>query len=194
MRHVCYAAATLLLGFLASVPCFGWGSDGHKIIAEIAWQEMTPEARAAVEKLLADDPDCHTIQEASVRADEVRREPEYAWTAPLHYVNLPPGSESLDMGRDCPDGNCVVGAIERFAKVLRDKQASQAERREAFKFLVHFVGDLHRPLHVSHVKDRGGRGLHVRFTSSLDHSWPNWVSAKEEKPAHRAMSPRRAGT
>ncbi len=52
--------------------------------------------------------------------------------------------------------------IEEFLKVLTDKDASREDRAEALKFVVHFVGDIHQPLHAVE-EARGGNGIHVRF-------------------------------
>jgi len=60
-----------------------------------------------------------------------------------HYVNVTEGAASFDMKRDCSDGKCVVGAIERFTAVLREPNAPLEKRREALKLVTHFVGDVH---------------------------------------------------
>ena len=64
---------TLAVVLLFAPACFAWGADGHKIVAEIAWREMTPETRAAVEALLADDPEDKTLIAASTWADRIQR-------------------------------------------------------------------------------------------------------------------------
>lgn len=64
--------------------------------------------------------------------------------------------DSFDVDRDCPEVGCVVSAIHRYSDVLRDQNATRKKKVEALKFLVHFVGDLHQPPHVSRAKDRGG--------------------------------------
>jgi hypothetical protein len=96
-------------------------------------------------------------------ADDIRRERRE--TGPWHYVNIPLGS-AYDVSRDCPPPNtCVVQKIEEFLKVLTDKKASREQRAEALKFVVHFVGDIHQPMHA--VKEgAGGNHVHVRFLSS----------------------------
>lgn len=153
----------VLFGFLLSSPVtLAWGEDGHYIVADLAWRELTPQARTAVEALLKDDPD-KTIVEASTWADRLRKDHRYDWAKPLHYVNLPPDAQGYDAGRDCKDGKCVVGAIDRFIAVLRDPNASVEKRREALKLVTHFVGDVHQPLHVSQARDRGGNDIKVEF-------------------------------
>jgi|SRR6516162_3845041 len=85
---------------------------------------------------------------------------------PWHYVNIPihPPAGVLaayDGARDCRGGDCVVAAVERFAAVLSDSSAPARQRLEALKFVVHFVADLHQPLHASNNDDRGGNGVAV---------------------------------
>ena len=83
-------------------------------------------------------------------------------TGPLHYVNFPRGNCHYDADRDCRGGRCVVGAIEHFAAVLRAGESDAAER-EAVKWLVHMVADVHQPLHAAWGDDRGGNTVQLRF-------------------------------
>ncbi len=179
-----WTVATLAL-LLTSPPALGWGRDAHFIIAEIAETYLTPEAKAAVAELLKDDPVCDTLHEASVWPDAMRAQGRYPWARPLHFANVAPGSDGFDMQRDCPDGKCVVGAVHRFADVLRDPTADKAKRREAFKFLCHFAGDLHQPLHVSYAKDRGGNDIKVEFfgdRTNLHRVWDTLILRRAKKP------------
>lgn len=91
-------------------------------------------------------------------ADDIRN--ECRETAPWHYVNIPLGSR-YDARRDCAlPGSCVVQKITDFLKVLTDKKASREQRADALKLIVHFVADVHQPMHA--VKEAaGGNGIHV---------------------------------
>jgi hypothetical protein len=98
-------------------------------------------------------------------ADEIRRErPE---TGPWHYVNVPVGVDGVtgyEPNRDGKDGQTIVGQIERLEQVLADTSASKETRAEALKFLVHFVGDIHQPLHcVDRGGDKGGNACLVNM-------------------------------
>jgi len=143
----------------APTAALGWGEAGHRIISRLATARLSPETRRAVESLL----DGRSIEDVSLWADEVRRLPQYQWSAPLHYVNVPPEATGFDMARDCPPEGCVVSAILRFQAELRDPAAGRRQRREALQFLVHFVMDVHQPLHVGRRSDRGGNDIRVRF-------------------------------
>src|SRR5689334_22048628 len=116
----------VLLALTLIAPCFGWGEAGHRIAGLIATRYLTEKTRAAVEDLLGET----TLARAGTWADEIRKDHAYDWAKPLHYLNVPHGSEGIDMARDCPGGECVLGAIERFGAVLNDPQAERPAKVE----------------------------------------------------------------
>jgi hypothetical protein len=157
-------AAALLLLLAYSGPALAWGSEGHRIVAEIAEQYLEPETARQIRELLAIE-NATTLGQVSTWADEIR--PQRRDTARWHFVDIPidpPAGTpaAYDAGRDCPRGDCVVAAIGRFAGVLGDKTAPPRERLEALKFVVHFVADLHQPLHCADDGDRR-RQRHPRY-------------------------------
>ena len=94
------------------------------------------------------------MSDASVWADNIK---QYRHDAdPLHYVNIPLGATAYDAERDCPHGKCIIAAIASDRQVLANPAASMLDRAEALRFLIHFIGDLHQPLHVADNDDRGG--------------------------------------
>ncbi len=160
--------------------CGAWGRVGHQVVALIAEQQLAPGTREKVAALLAPDgiPDLAT---ASTWADViVSKRPE---TGPWHYVDIPVTEQAYAAARDCPNEACVVAQIGRWRGVLRAPAAAPAERAEALKFLVHFVADIHQPLHAACMtlpplrrprkpvamcgglpdSDRGGNEIKVRF-------------------------------
>lgn len=150
----------LLVGLSAlsatdAAPAAAWGAMGHRIVAQIAWDQLTPAARKAVTDLLEGEP----LAEAATWADRIRSERRE--TGPLHYVNVPAGSAAWDSVRWCKDGACVVGAVNRYRDILADRNRPKADRAEALRFLIHFVGDMHQPLHVGDRGDRGGNDVKV---------------------------------
>lgn len=137
-----------------------WGVVGHRVVARIAWARMTPAARAAATTLLPGGQDTFVV--ASTWADEVRSErPEtYNW----HFVDIPYAETHYSAERDCPatdKGDCVIQEIARARADLADATRTSVERAEALKFLIHFVGDLHQPLHAIDNHDRGGNDVKV---------------------------------
>jgi hypothetical protein len=102
-----------------------------------------------------------TLASISSWPDQIRRSrPE---TAPWHYIDVPIDRPHVDMARDCPKGDCVIARIEDFERVLGDPATNPQQRREALMFIVHFVGDMHQPLHCSDNKDKGGNNVKTDF-------------------------------
>ncbi len=160
----------LLLVFLWGVAptASAWSVLGHRLVGELAQRQLTPAANAQVAALLAGEPE-PSLGGVSAWADRLRdtdaqRSKE---TSRWHYVNFPAGQCAYDAARDCPGGNCVVGAIQAQRVALRDRSRPLAERRDALKFLVHFVGDVHQPLHASNRKDKGGNEFQISLRTDL---------------------------
>jgi hypothetical protein len=190
-------AAALLasLAFLLAAPlnAFAWGYEGHWIIAEIAKQFLEPQTAHQVRELLAIE-NVTTLADVSTWADEIRlQHPE---TAPWHNVNipitLPTGEPAVyDAARDCPQGACVVAKIEQFEHVLSDQEAPERQRLEALKYIVHFIGDAHQPLHVSNDHDRGGNNVAVIFRglpTNLHAVWDSGIIAPAIRGNERAYA------
>lgn len=135
---------------------FGWGREGHQIIAAVAEDHLDETTKVMIQSLIGNN---HLYSIASW-ADDIRNQRRE--TGGWHYVNIPLGSE-YDATRDCAQPkSCVVAKIEDFEKVLTDKNAPREERAEALKFIVHFVGDMHQPMHAA-GEAAGGNGIHVVF-------------------------------
>ncbi len=170
-------SASLLLGLALAAPASAWGPEGHKIVAAIAERRLSVTAAAAVDDLLKG----HSLASISLWADQVRatRPETYNW----HFVDIPLESSAYVPQRDCqpsPKGDCVVAAINRSVEALRDPHLARPERVQALMFLVHFVGDVHQPLHSSEGKtatgapDRGGNLIAADFygrQSNLHRIW-----------------------
>lgn len=165
---------------------WAWGGQGHQALAELAWQRLTPKARAAVSQLLALEPG-QTLGSIASWADTIRD----PLTAPWHYVNFPRGDCHYKAERDCPDGHCVVRAIEQQEAILA-APGPEEERLRALKFVVHFVGDIHQPLHAGYRDDRGGNMVQLRFlmrNSNLHALWDSGLVGQQapDVPALTSM-------
>lgn len=147
-----------------SPAAWGWGREGHRLTALVAETYLTPAAKEQVEALLGRE----SLAGVAPWADEYREmHPE---TAPWHFDDIPGSEAKYDRQRDCPVGrdsaspwrDCLTDRILYFEERLADTSLGRAERAQALKFLVHFMGDLHQPLHT--VADaRGGNDLHVKI-------------------------------
>lgn len=159
-----------LLGlFFACLPVFGWGPEGHALVARIAEAQLTPAVRARVIEILGPG---RTMESISSWADQVRNSRRE--TGPWHYIDIPINKPHLDMARDCPTGDCVIAKLEQFSKVLHDPATPPEQRREALMFVIHFVGDMHQPLHCSDNQDHGGNTVRIVFDgrpSNLHSLW-----------------------
>ena len=171
----------LLAVLLLACPAiaWAWGEQGHRIVADLAAAELTPGAAAEVARLLQGEPE-PTLPGIASWADELRdTDPELGRrTGRWHYINFPRGECVYAPPRDCPDGNCVVAAINRSFLALSDRKRPDAERREALKFLVHFVADAHQPLHAGDRPDKGGNEFQVNYKSegwNLHSTWDSLV-------------------
>lgn len=165
MKTACTFA--LVLFAACAPPAHAWGALGHRLVAALAEEELSPTARREVEALLAGEPE-PTLAGISTWADELRAsDPGLGRrSAAWHYVNLGEDGCSYDAARDCPDGDCVVGAIDAQLARLRDRSLPAQVRLQALKFVVHFVGDVHQPLHAGHAHDKGGNTVQIRVPSA----------------------------
>jgi hypothetical protein len=152
---------TLLL--LLPTSLFAWGGVGHRVVAGVAEQRLqnSPALAAAIELL-----EGKHLADVASDPDKWRSETGMAHSGAWHFVNTPLGSTYLK-SRDCEYADCIVERIEDFEKTLADKTQSKDVRREALIFLVHFLGDIHQPLHCEQGRlkngkpDRGGNLIPV---------------------------------
>jgi hypothetical protein len=147
----------LLAAVLLPSSLFGWGAEGHQIVGEIAWHCLSPDTKRAVRELLPAGRYA-TLARAGTWADSYARgRSAYEWAVPLHYINVDIDEpRAVASEANCPGGDCVVRAIERFSRQLRDPEVGEGKRVNALRFLAHFVADVHQPLHVAHADDCGG--------------------------------------
>jgi nuclease S1 len=146
--------------FLLFSSAQAWGPDGHSVVAELAQRRLTPVAVQNIHKVLGKTA---SLSSYASWADDVRE--ENPQTHNEHFVNIPLMAHQYVEGLHCfstPRGDCVVKAIERSIVILRNDQLSAPQRRNALKYLIHYVADLHQPLHT--VQELGGgNGLPVKF-------------------------------
>lgn len=168
----------LALGlFLAAPAAMAWGPEGHSIVASLAQRQLTPAAEAEVEHLLAPE---HTRQLADIASwpDQIQDDPALGalWqqTRRQHYIDFGSSDCHYVAARDCREGQCVVAGLQHYTRVLADRRQPDAVRLQALKFVVHFVGDEHQPLHDGYRDDKGGNAYQVQFGgrgSNLHRVW-----------------------
>lgn len=160
-------ALLALIGIGVATPAAAYWEYGHQTVAAIAYKNVSPATRAAIDKLLPrsdllETPTCpaRTIEQASVWADCIKKlGPRFNYAFAWHFQDIEL-CKPFDMKSPCAGGNCVSAQIDRDIKLLKDKTVPVRERVMALAFLVHFVGDLHQPLHNEERNhDAGGNGV-----------------------------------
>ncbi|MGE3519569.1 MAG: S1/P1 nuclease [Vicinamibacterales bacterium] len=176
MRAICRPLAVLVSAALvAAGTCarvHAWGAQGHRVVAAIASDLLSPDARREAASLL----DGQTLADVAVWADEIRD--DLNQTAGWHYVNIPPDASAYSRDRDCPRQprvsagspadrwrDCIVDRIDYHRMRLASRSLDRADRAVALKFLVHLVGDIHQPFHAIGVA-AGGNGIPVSVFGS----------------------------
>ncbi len=161
-----------------------WGADGHRITAQIAQHHLSDSATRAVADLLGPSP--LALAQVATWPDEIRSDPKWSRATPWHFITIEDTS-SYDALPGVPTSESgitnVVEAILYFESVLRTKDAVREKKVEALRFLVHFVGDVHQPLHVGRGGDLGGNRVSVIWfeeDSNLHKVWDTHLIEKEQ--------------
>jgi hypothetical protein len=161
-RHLAICAVLLA----TCLPSLAWGPEGHRVIADVATNHLNAAASRQIRDLLGN----HDLASISTWADEIRNERHE--TLFWHFVDIPWNATGFSDPRDCsrsagprtphiPDRHdCVVDKILEFQRILSDRNAGRLQRTEALKFLVHFVADLHQPMHAI-GEARGGNDIRI---------------------------------
>ena len=163
----------LVLLCTASIQAHAWGCEGHEIVALIAMKHLTPQVATQINAILAASPVSPTLRrycrnsglpaiaEVATWADDVRSEqPD---TGPFHYVNIPLTAtrDQYDAAQLCQQ-SCVIDVVSKYAQQLKTSGDPKA-RADALRFLIHFVGDIHQPLHDEDNGDQGGNCIPVEY-------------------------------
>ncbi|OZG74747.1 hypothetical protein BTA51_03610 [Hahella sp. CCB-MM4] len=155
----------------ASYPAMSFGANGHRIVARIAENHLTPKAREAIFKITGGK---HLAQLATW-PDEIRSDSNWDFAKPWHFVSID-DDESFDGYEHSQQGDILL-ALEKFEKVLQEKKASPEEMWQALAFYIHFVGDIHQPLHVGRRDDYGGNTIKVKWFGRYTNLHSVWDSS-----------------
>ena len=161
-RHLLFSLLVFFSMSIYSNFTFAWGHDGHGTVGVLAVNQLKPSAYERLQDIMG-PLNLETMLEACNWPDDVRETDEWAWSYPLHYINIPRGDTEYLQSRDCPQQLCASEAIKAYAKDLGNREASPEERQQAFAWLCHISGDLHQPLHAGFADDRGGNDIEVIF-------------------------------
>ena len=176
---------SILLTCLPTV--LGWGDLGHETIAYVASHYVTSTTKSAVQSILSDTSDSY-MANVSTWADSYRYTASGSWSYDLHFIDAndsPPSSCSVNFDRDCGSTGCSVSAVVNYTNILVSSSSSSEDSEsssssdngggdyDAMKFLIHFIGDMHQPLHDEAI-DVGGNTIKVTYDgeeTNLHHIW-----------------------
>lgn len=134
-----------------------WGKNGHRVTGKIAEKHLTRRAKKCIDKLLKGQ----SLAFVSTFADEIKSDRKYNKYFSWHYVNMN-FDETYEEAEKNPDGDLVT-AIDTCIKILKDKTSSDEDKAFHLKLLVHFIGDLHQPMHIGRKEDKGGNTIQVQW-------------------------------
>ncbi|GAA4282315.1 S1/P1 nuclease [Gaetbulibacter aestuarii] len=145
-----------------------WGPTGHRVVGQIAENYLSVKAKKAIDKLL----DGHGLAFVSTYADDIKADKRYDKYYSWHYINMPMDQDYQESEKN-PDGDLVTG-ITKCMEVIKDPKTSKEDKAFYLKLLVHFIGDLHQPMHIGLAEDRGGNDFKVQWfynDSNLHRVW-----------------------
>ncbi len=134
-----------------------WGKNGHRTTGKIAEKHLTRKTKKCIDKLLKGQ----SLAFVSTFADEIKSDKKYSEYYSWHYVNMDL-DETYQEAKKNPKGDLVTG-INKCIQVLKDKNSFDEDKAFHLKLLVHFIGDLHQPMHIGRKEDKGGNAVQVQW-------------------------------
>jgi hypothetical protein len=173
-KHLCKLVVFIFL--LSPLACFCWGVTGHRVVAELAQRHLSHKAKKELKKLIGRE----SLEQWANWPDFIKSDTTHAWdmASKWHYVNIP-GNLSKDEFTSrlkSLAGENLYTQIKAMMTQLRDHSLANEKRRVALRFLIHFIGDLHQPLHVGREEDQGGNKIVVNWfdkPTNLHSVWDN---------------------
>ena len=166
----------------APIEAHSWGSEGHQIVCAIALIKLTPQAKIMVDQLMEEGEALEggrvSFTQSCLWPDYVKYR-SYKGSYEQHFINVPNEANSINFSRDCAELNCLATGIQSALAYLVKPAVSRREkvrRAAAVRFLGHFIGDLHQPLHVGNASDWGGNKIEVKWRSKKTNLHAFWDS------------------
>lgn len=177
----------LFLGFIFSNTLYAWNAMGHMIVANIAYQQLTPTVRTKVDQLVkvfqTEYPDFTSYTQIGYWADAIRSQQINVYTR-WHYVDMPLTNDGTDISKAKIDSDNALWAINQIKIILRSNTVTPTEQARFLAFFTHIVGDLHQPLHTVSLYtsdfpsgDRGGNLYTVKYQSQSTNLHTLWDTA-----------------
>jgi hypothetical protein len=169
--------ATIIISLFSPI-VNAWGPFGHIAVAEIAQNNLTTITSKTISTIIPNG----DMSSVANWADKIRNIPEWSWTEPLHFIDTNDWECNYSRERDCYNNlgdfeYCVDGAIQNYTSLLKEYKTNA----EYLKFIIHFVGDIHQPLHCGFKTDKGGNSIKVHFNNHNTNLHSLWDSGLIEK-------------
>jgi hypothetical protein len=199
------ALAVVSLLVSISTTSLGWGAGGHMMVASIAFKRLNPTAKAQAKRLLAIPIVPANVTKKSsdfVNAahwpDDVKKLPGFEFSGDLHFIDIPFSTDGTPLPTDLPKPENIVKALAHYVDVLKTS-TDQNKQAEALRFIIHFVGDIHQPLHCAtrvdkthREGDRGGNDLLIKVggrTVKLHSYWDGGIDSFPKEGPNFAPPP-----
>ena len=164
----------LLACFLFFIPShsIAWGVIGHRVTGKIAERYLTVKAKKEIRALLGQE----TVSMASNWADFIKSDSNYNYLSTWHYINLPPNLSELQINEYLKkdSGTDLFTKLNFLIRQLKNKSVVRTDKIMYLKLLIHFVGDIHQPMHTAHAEDRGGNTVKVFWFSTATNLHRVW--------------------
>lgn len=157
MKNIFIIAVICIYNLSYSNTIEDWGQTGHRVVGEVASIHLTEKAKMEIDQLL----NGMSLAVASTYADEIKSDRRYDSYRPWHYVNVPFEKTYQDITPN--ENGDIIKGIEYCINVLKAKESSEEDKVFYLKLLIHFIGDLHQPLHLGLEDDKGGNDFQVRW-------------------------------
>ncbi|MEA1787538.1 S1/P1 nuclease [Arenibacter sp. GZD96] len=134
-----------------------WSKTGHRVVGEVAENHLSKKAKKAIAELLQGQ----NLASVSNFADEIKADPSFKHFNAWHYVNYPTDKQYSEVSPN-PDGDLMIG-IQKCIDIIKDPKGKKEDKTFYLKMLVHLVGDLHQPMHVGKLEDKGGNDIQLQW-------------------------------
>lgn len=176
IRQRLLATIFIIIFSLGTSECFCWGVTGHRVVGEIAQQHLNRKAKKKLKKLIGRE----SLQEWANWPDFIKSDSTWNFASKWHYVNIEgnlPREQFMEKLKNLKGENLYT-QIKAMVAQIKDENLSQEKRQIALRFLIHFIGDLHQPLHVGREADQGGNRIKVTWfdkETNLHSVWDNSI-------------------
>lgn len=166
----------LTMATCISVSLFAWGPTGHRVVGQIADSYLTPQAKTAIHKILGNE----SVAISSNWADFIKSDSTMNYLSPWHYINIQAGLSYADFANYLKNDTATDAytRLNFLIKELKNKKLDAAKKKMYLRLLIHIVGDVHQPMHVSRAEDQGGNKIKVLWfneSTNLHSVWDDKI-------------------